>query len=269
MTVTLSPRVVHVAILECFTMPHQIAATRGQFGDVFRSWLCTSAKALNAGRSLGDQVEIQTSVFDVQHGQYPQSLDNVDAIIVTGSTSSAYDNDPWIITLERFLQDAYAQKPHIKLFGGCFGHQLLSQALLGSYGTFVKKNPNGWEIGVHEINLNPDFRADFARLLREENLSCQFLHADHVVIDNGRLPPSWMNIGSSKLCQVQGIYSPGRVLTYQGHPEFDTFINEHGTTHLGESGILSGSQVEGAMLLIHQKDTATLCGQILLEFITM
>ena len=34
-----------------------------------------------------------------------------------------------------------------------------------------------------------------------------------------------MNIGSSAQCPIQGLYWPGRVLTYQGHFEFDTFVN--------------------------------------------
>ena len=39
------------------------------------------------------------------------------------------------------------------------------------------------------------------------------------------LPTPWMNIGSSMLCPIQGLYYPGRVLSYQGHFEFDTFTN--------------------------------------------
>jgi GMP synthase-like glutamine amidotransferase len=46
------------------------------------------------------------------------------------------------------------------------------------------------------------------------------MHRD-VVFD---IPPTFENLGSSALCAIQGLYRPGKVLTIQGHPEFDTFI---------------------------------------------
>jgi GMP synthase-like glutamine amidotransferase len=44
------------------------------------------------------------------------------------------------------------------------------------------------------------------------------------------LPPSgfpegWTGLGKSTKCTVQGAYQPSRVLTYQGHFEFDCLIN--------------------------------------------
>lgn len=34
-----------------------------------------------------------------------------------------------------------------------------------------------------------------------------------------------MSIGRSEHCALQGIWKRGRVLTYQGHAEFDEFVN--------------------------------------------
>lgn len=42
-------------------------------------------------------------------------------------------------------------------------------------------------------------------------------HRDAVV----QLPPGVSSIGSSSRCAVHGMYLPNRVLSFQGHPEFD------------------------------------------------
>ncbi|KAH8895256.1 class I glutamine amidotransferase-like protein, partial [Thozetella sp. PMI_491] len=247
-----TPRVIRAAVFECFRFGSNISQTRGQFGDVFRAWLLASAESYNANRRPEEQVRIETSSWDVEHGMYPDNLENTDAIIVTGSTASAYDQEPWIIALEKYLQDVHAQNPRIRIYGGCFGHQLVSQALLGQHGVRVEKSPKGWEIGVHDVRLNPKFKAAFPGLLKGQDvLSCQFLHADHVVVPSEGLPESWVSMGSSNLCDVQGIYQPGRVLTYQGHPEFDTFINEQAVLSLGESGTLDTKQLKDSLELIH------------------
>lgn len=51
----------------------------------------------------------------------------------------------------------------------------------------------------------------------------QFVHADHVVMPV--LPPNFYSIGRSSHCALQGVWEKGRVLTYQGHAEFDRFVN--------------------------------------------
>lgn len=55
----------------------------------------------------------------------------------------------------------------------------------------------------------------------------QMIHGDWVVFLPGqeKLPEPWVNVGSTEVCPVQGLYYPGRVLTYQGHFEFDVFVN--------------------------------------------
>lgn len=76
-----------------------------------------------------------------------------------------------------------------------------------------------------------------------------------------------MCIGASRLCDVQGVYKPGKVLTFQGHPEFDGFLNEQGVENLGKSAVLSREQVADSLSQIHQEDDATLHGEVLIDFI--
>lgn len=164
------------------------------------------------------------------------------------------------------ITDVYINSPRVRIYGGCFGHQLVAQTLLGDHGVKVELSPKGWEIGVQETFLNPEFAAHFPAISAERNLFCQYLHADHVVLPQHELPGQWISLGSSRLCDVQGMYEPGRVLTYQGHPEFDSFLNEEAVKNLGNNNVLKADQVEEAIRSIRQADSAILYGEILLAF---
>lgn len=82
------------------------------------------------------------------------------------------------------------------------------------------------------------------------------------------LPKGWVNVGASKLCGMQGLYYPGRVLTFQGHPEFDAFLNAEGVKALGVSKTLSPEQVEESLEMVDRKDDSMLYGEIFLDFIS-
>ncbi len=84
--------------------------------------------------------------FDVRQFQYPTSLDPFDALFITGSRHSAYQDLDWIHALKQFIQKSFGQ---IVFIGICFGHQILAEALGGQ----VSKNPLGWEVGVTDIHI--------------------------------------------------------------------------------------------------------------------
>ncbi|KAH6962156.1 class I glutamine amidotransferase-like protein [Ilyonectria sp. MPI-CAGE-AT-0026] len=256
-----------VAVLRCFAIPDQIAQERGQFDAIFATWIQAAVKTRNNKRPASDQVVAEVKGWDVVgKRQYPD-LTEVDVLIVTGSTASAYDDEPWIHQLSDFLRDVYANHPLIKIFGGCFGHQIISHALLGSYGVRVEKNPAGWEIGVHQVDLSSEFSSQFPDVLNTSKVSYQFLHGDHVVTKEATLPRNWIEMGSSSLCAVQGLLDPGRVLTIQGHPEFDRFINGLSTSSLGDSGAISKERLDGFLKLVDQEDNADLVGEVTMEFV--
>ncbi|KAI0167384.1 class I glutamine amidotransferase-like protein [Pestalotiopsis sp. NC0098] len=267
MTVDTKPRLVRVAVFECLELADNIAQARGQFNDVFAAWLHRASLSYNEQRPLSEQVQIESTAYRVIEGQYPPSLDGIDAIIVSGSTASAYDQDPWIVRLAEYLRDVYTHDQRVRLFGGCFGHQLMVQTLLRDSSGFVEKSPEGWEIGVHQVTLNHKFKAHFPVLQGVSDISCQFLHADHAVLDEARMAADgWVRVGASPLCGVQGVYKPGKVLTFQGHPEFDGFLNEQGVRNLEKSGVLNGDEVKTALDWIHRDDDAILHGEVVIDF---
>lgn len=130
--------------------------------------------------------------------------------------------------------------PHIKLFGSCFGHQMLAQAVVP--GCVAEACPSGYEVGIGGITLGKEFVARFgfpfpsysmpAGREKEMRLQLQLIHGDWVVCERG-LQGDWVNIGSTPRCPIQGLYLRGRVLTFQGHFEFDVFVNRETCLEFG------------------------------------
>jgi GMP synthase-like glutamine amidotransferase len=161
-------RCLRVAMLNADTSVPNVYADLGTFGDILYR------KLLAASGRTHDQIKITHSVYNVVMGEYPDSLDDLDAVFVTASAASSYEKLAWITKLEEYVVMLYKTQPQIKLFGSCFGHHIICQALLKDYGVAVAKRPGGWEIGVSEIKFTEEFREAFARAgsLAVEETSC-------------------------------------------------------------------------------------------------
>jgi GMP synthase-like glutamine amidotransferase len=225
----MAPRI-RIAMLNADTPVANVLPTWATYGNMFHNLLVAAASR------IAPHLEVQSTNYNTQQLQYPELLVNFDVILVTGSASSVYDDEDWIRRLGQFILHVYNHHPHIKIFGSCFGHQLICQSLLKEYHVRVEKDPNGWELGVRDIQLNKNFRDTVGVGARSflksgaaeipKNLRVQFFHADHVLIlIPEALPRSWMAVGSTSHCAVQGVYEPGRVFTLQGHFEFDRFVS--------------------------------------------
>ncbi|TDZ30195.1 putative glutamine amidotransferase-like protein [Colletotrichum spinosum] len=223
-----------IAILDTDVM---VPAVQPVYGKYYSSQYIKHFQA--AANRIGLHQSPEYSTWDVLAGSYPDPA-TVDAIVITGSIAAAYDTDPWVLELAAFIDKVYTQHPTVRIFGTCFGHQLIGQVLLGPHGAVVEKDPNGYEFGVRNVALNPKLIEDFPCLeqLRQpgtatHGIRLQMCHGDHVALPKppGRLPGNWVNIGGSAHCQVQGLYEPARVLTIQPHFECDQFIMEATIRH--------------------------------------
>lgn len=292
---------IHIAILDCDVPIPAVYSKRGLYSTQFRALLRAAASRLNAAGWAPNPVDIQTLAFDVVGGCFPpyewlRSSPNrangngnsgssqasakdrpapIDAILITGSAASAYDtaNNPWIQPLQDFVQTVYAHYPAVKIFGSCFGHQIVAQALLHptqchphpegqsrqmpQTGLTVEACPDGYEIGLLPITLNGGFISAFPRLAQylrskppgqEPTLKIQLIHADRVVYASptgaGSLPPGWINMGHTVLAPIHGLFNPHRVLTYQGHFEFDVFVNRETVHAFASKGGWPAERVE-------------------------
>ncbi|MDH4039562.1 MAG: GMP synthase [Gammaproteobacteria bacterium] len=146
-------------------------------------------------------------VYDVEEGEYPADIDEVDAYLITGSKSSVYDDKPWIATLMDFVRELDRRRK--KLVGICFGHQLVAHALGGK----TEKSTKGWGVGLHTHRFSEvpawhdNEAADFDILVS---------HQDQVVRNaaNARV------LASSEFCENAVCQVGDHILTFQGHPEF-------------------------------------------------
>jgi GMP synthase-like glutamine amidotransferase len=89
------------------------------------------------------------------------------------------------------------------------------------------------------------------------------VHRDQVYIPV--LPEGFHNIGSSVHCPLQGVWKEGRVLTLQGHAEFDRFINTETVKVFGNI-VWSEEVMRLALKAVDQDDDAIWAAGVLLRF---
>ncbi|KAH9897316.1 class I glutamine amidotransferase-like protein [Xylariomycetidae sp. FL2044] len=268
--------ILRVAMLNTDTPVPNVHAKLGTYGSIFASLLSATAAR------VAPSVVFEWEEFDVVLGHYPPSLSTFSALVITGSAASSYDDAPWIHRLDEYVADVYEHQPNVKIFGSCFGHQLLCQSLLREFGVHVEKDPKGWEMGVQTISLTPEFRGAFTsgraasdchnperpptpEEMLPEKLRMQFVHSDHVKLPQGNLmPEGWDLMGSTEHCHVQGVHRPGRVLTYQGHFEFDRFVNTETLKVFGTSW--KPDALARGIRSMDADDDAQLAAEIVLRF---
>lgn len=283
---------IHVAVLDADIPCLSVYKERGLYSSQFRVLLQAAATRLNKSADTTLQhgpLVVNVTAFDAVGKTLPplETLRNspktpaephaggplgpIDAILITGSASSAYEDLPWIHELQAFIQSVHADYPHVKIFGSCFGHQIIAQALLSKDETSLESSFHvvhsqaGFEMGIQPITLDPSFTARFPPLARASAMNpfrIQLIHGDRVVPTpeavaatgetDVSLPAPWCNIGSSAQCAIQGLYNPGRVLTYQGHFEFDTFVNGELSQEFGRRANWPADVVAGYLELINR-----------------
>lgn len=231
----------------------------------------------------------------------------IDAILITGSAASAYyqsEQYAWIASLQTFIRRVWSRYPLVKFFGSCFGHQVIAQALLANTHqkdvseeplVRVEACPMGYEIGIQPIEFSREFTATglgktFSTSLDKREggkLRIQLIHGDRVIgfhpsaveVPQTALPPSaltalpqpWLNIGSTPLSPIQGLYYPGRVLTYQGHFEFDIFVNTETVIEFGRRAGWDAQMVAESLRKINacglEDDDSRLVAEIVVQFL--
>lgn len=180
-----------IGILQCGHLEKSLKEKHGDFDFMFANLLS------------GYGFEFENYV--VVDNQFPDSVDECEGWLVTGSVHGAYDALEWIAPLEQFIRDCYAK--NIPVIGICFGHQVMAQA----FGGKVEKYSGGWGIGHTQYSITHDEPSgddNYADLL-----AC---HQDQVV----EVPVEARVIASTEFCANAGFAYKGSAMSFQPHPEF-------------------------------------------------
>ncbi|MBS3785408.1 MAG: type 1 glutamine amidotransferase [Gammaproteobacteria bacterium] len=163
---------------------------------------------LNLFERLLDDPEdgLTTQGFRVHAGEWPLHPNDMDGWIVTGSRASVHEASDWVISLMDFVRQIDGVM--LPLVGVCFGHQLIHAALGGK----TARAKAGWQLGSYPVSCE----GSFAGLQAGDALRLLAVHQDMVV----QPAPGFTRLAAS--ANVPWYASArNRVLTVQGHPEFD------------------------------------------------
>ena len=164
---------------------------------------------------------------------------DADAFVITGSSSSVTERASWMLRAEALVREIVAART--PLFGICFGHQMIAQALGGE----VTKNPRGREIGTVRVERTADDPI-FAGLPR--TFDVQATHVDSVA----RLPEGARVLATTSLDRVAAFSIGPLVKAVQFHPEFDADVVRGYLTARAE--ILRSEGKDPEALLAHAHD---------------
>ncbi len=186
----------HLAILVTNTDESSFADRHPKDGEKF-------SRLIHAVRQ-----DWKLSVFQVKNDQFPDMLDPYDGLILTGSPASVHDGNEWIDRLRLLVIKAHQIGQPI--FGACFGHQVIAEAL----GAKVGDNPSGWVLGTVETSRVsiPEWEADLP-----DKLSFYAAHHEQVL----NLPDGAELIHQAPTCRIAGFRVGNQIYTTQYHPEME------------------------------------------------
>jgi GMP synthase-like glutamine amidotransferase len=197
---------------------------------------------------------VQWQHYDVRKGELPDSTDECDAWLCTGSRHSVYEGEAWIGRLKDFVRDLQAtRKPFV---GICFGHQVLAEALGGK----VARSSRGWGVGVREMTIAATegwMQPPLARV------KLQYMHADQVET----LPPGAVVLGYAPHCEIALFRVGDRMLGIEGHPEFPAAY-ERALLEIREQHIGS-AEVQAALATIEEPTDERIVAQWIARFLRL
>jgi GMP synthase-like glutamine amidotransferase len=148
--------------------------------------------------------------FNTTRGEYPASFDAYDAVLLTGSKSDSFSDEPWVRTLRERVSELLAQRK--KLLGICFGHQLIAYCL----GAQVGRSPRGWGMGRMSYEWCGPLPLKAAAGADAASLSMLASHQDQVLT----LPAGATLVARSEFCPIAAYSVADHVFCVQPHPEF-------------------------------------------------
>jgi len=182
-----------IGVLLCDHVPADLQATSGGDYDlVYREMM------------LAAEPDLEVVVYPAVDGVLPESPNECDGWIITGSHLSAYSDDAWVVALREWLADA--AEAGARIAGVCFGHQLVAEALGGKVDQAER-----WKVGPQQTTVEPTpwFDGGEVRL--------NAMHRDVVT----KLPPGGRVIATGTTSEIPAYLVGDNVVCVQDHPEFN------------------------------------------------
>lgn len=158
----------------------------GRAADVVRRWLAPSL------------TEAAFKTIDVHGGAALPTPEAFDGYVLTGSELGVYDEASWMDELRDFIRALRDRR--IPVFGICFGHQIMADALGGR----AEKADKGYVIGARDY------------MFGEKPTRAHAMHQDQVTV----VPPGAEVIGGAPYCPVAALRYEHPALSVQFHPEY-------------------------------------------------
>lgn len=184
-----------IGLLQCDDVMESLQVAHGNYPEMFNDLLLTH------------HPEARLRVYRCMDGELPQSFDECDAYVTSGSKFGVNDGLPWIDALQDCIARMWEQGT--PLVGICFGHQLMAKALGGT----VIKSPKGWGVGMsfNQILARKSWMDPW-----QDKLDLIVSHQDQVSL----LPPHAEILAASDFCPYYIVQYGQHFMSVQGHPEF-------------------------------------------------
>lgn len=174
-----------IGILQTGQAPAEMRARLGDYPALFERLL------------TGQGFNFRT--WHVEAMEFPDSPDDADGWLITGSRHGVYEDHAFIPPLEAFIREALDRKRPV--VGICFGHQIMAQALGGDVGKF----PGGWAVGAQDYDFDG------------QQITLNAWHQDQVLVP----PAGARTFGRNAFCAHAALTYGDMGLSIQAHPEFD------------------------------------------------
>ncbi|MXV62963.1 hypothetical protein GS429_12965 [Natronorubrum sp. JWXQ-INN-674] len=158
----------------------------------------------NTTRNFRRELDASLSEFDATAGEVPDDFD-YDGAVVTGSRSSVYWDEDWMVPTKAWVADAIDHG--MPFLGVCWGHQLLADVLGGTV-----EDMGAYEVGYSDIEHHGDSRL-FDGI--GEQFTAFTSHSDEV----SELPPGADPLAENRYSNHG--FRKDRVFGVQFHPEYD------------------------------------------------
>jgi GMP synthase-like glutamine amidotransferase len=144
--------------------------------------------------------------FYATENEFPDSVDDYDAFLITGSPASANDNLRWVHQLSDLI--VRADSKNKRIIGSCFGHQLVAKTFGGS----VALNEQGWMIGNYKLDITRQY--DW---MQPQADSTGLFHFNQERVT--QLPEAAISFANSEAYPDFAFTLGDNIMCLQGHPE--------------------------------------------------